>query len=92
MTCRKEKYKLFELVSPINHVTKDDPPAQLLYAYQFRCARQGPERRHPSPEIRPGLEGAHGQTRHRMRAQGPCASADSDELTFGFIKKHFGLP
>ena len=35
MTCRKEKYKLFELVSPINHLTKDDPPAQLLYATNF---------------------------------------------------------
>ncbi len=28
----KEKYKLFELVSPINHLTKDDAPAQLIYA------------------------------------------------------------
>ena len=26
-----EKYKLFEEVSPINHLTKDDPPAQLSY-------------------------------------------------------------
>ena len=27
----EEKYKLFEEVSPINHLTKDDPPAQLIY-------------------------------------------------------------
>ena len=27
----KEKYKLFEDVSPINHLTKDDPPARLSY-------------------------------------------------------------
>jgi acetyl esterase/lipase len=26
-----EKYKLFEEVSPINHLTKDDPPVQLSY-------------------------------------------------------------
>lgn len=26
-----EKYKLFEEVSPINHLTKDDPPAMLIY-------------------------------------------------------------
>lgn len=26
-----EKYELFEEVSPINHLTKDDPPAQLTY-------------------------------------------------------------
>ena len=27
----KEKYKLFEDVSPINHLTRDDPPARLIY-------------------------------------------------------------
>ena len=27
----KEKYKLFEECSPITHLTKDDPPAQLIY-------------------------------------------------------------
>ena len=27
----EEKYKLFEECSPINHLTKDDPPAQLSY-------------------------------------------------------------
>lgn len=26
-----EKYKLFEEVSPINHLTRDDPPAMLIY-------------------------------------------------------------
>ena len=30
-----DKYKLFEEVSPINYVTKDDPPALLTYATAF---------------------------------------------------------
>ena len=28
----KEKYKLFEFVSPLTHLTKDDAPAQLIYS------------------------------------------------------------
>jgi acetyl esterase/lipase len=31
----EEKYKLFEEVSPINHLTKDDPPALLTYNSDF---------------------------------------------------------
>jgi hypothetical protein len=34
----KEKYKLFEECSPINHLTKDDPPAQLTYSMSMEQA------------------------------------------------------
>jgi len=34
----KEKYKLFEDCSPINHLTKDDPPAQLTYSMSMEQA------------------------------------------------------
>jgi len=34
----KEKYKLFEECSPITHLTKDDPPAQLIYGMNMDAA------------------------------------------------------
>jgi len=87
----KEKYKLFELVSPITHLTKDDAPAQLIYASNFDAPikNQGVGIHHPK----------FGQTlKERMDKLGiECqvharvASGASTELTFGFIKKHFGM-
>jgi acetyl esterase len=85
----KEKYKLFELVSPINHVTKEDPPAQLLYAANFDAPikNQGVGIHHPKfgqvLKERMDKLGIECQLQARVRA------ADSAELTFGFIKKHF---
>lgn len=34
----KKKYKLFEECSPITHLTKDDPPAQLIYGMSMDAA------------------------------------------------------
>ena len=34
----EEKYKLFEECSPITHLTKDDPPAQLIYGMSMDAA------------------------------------------------------
>jgi len=34
----EDKYKLFEECSPINHLTKDDPPAQLSYGMSMDAA------------------------------------------------------
>jgi len=34
----QEKYKLFEECSPITHLTKDDPPAQLIYGMSMDAA------------------------------------------------------
>ena len=44
-----EKYKLFEEVSPITHLTKDDPPAMLIYqsALDARITSQGIGIHHP---------------------------------------------
>jgi len=85
----KEKYKLFELVSPINHLTKDDPPAQLLYATNFDAPikNQGVGIHHPKfgqvLKERMDKLGIECQLQARVRVP------DSAELTFGFIKKHF---
>jgi acetyl esterase len=86
----KEKYKLFELVSPINHLTKDDPPAQLLYASNFDAPikNQGIGIHHPKfgqvLKERTDKLGIECQIHARVRV------TDVAELTFGFIKKHFG--
>jgi len=44
-----EKYKLFEEVSPINHLTKNDPPAMLMYQSPLdaRITSQGIGIHHP---------------------------------------------
>jgi acetyl esterase/lipase len=44
-----EKYKLFEEVSPINHLTKDDPPAMLIYhsSLDAQITNQGIGIHHP---------------------------------------------
>lgn len=87
----KEKYQLFELVSPINHVTNGDPPAQLLYTYNIDA---------PVKDLSVGIHHPKfGQVlKERMDKLGiechlkpKVRIADGAELTFGFIQKHFGL-
>ena len=86
----KEKYKLFELVSPITHLTKDDPPAQLLYASPLDAPikNQGIGIHHPKfgqvLKDRMDKLGVECEVHARVR---PAAGA---ELTFGFIKEQFG--
>jgi acetyl esterase len=38
-----EKYKLFEEVSPVDHLTKDDPPAMLVYGNPLNAQITSPE-------------------------------------------------
>jgi acetyl esterase len=87
----KEKYELFALVSPINHVTKDDPPAQLLYAANLDAPvkDQGVGIHHPKfgqvLKERMDKLGIECELKARVRV------AEGDALTLGFIKKHFAL-
>ena len=86
-----ETYQLFEMVSPIHHLTKDDPPAQLLYAANFDAPvkNQSVGIHHPKfgqvLKERMDKLGVECQLNARVRV------ADVEELTFGFIKTHFGL-
>lgn len=86
-----EKYQLFELVSPINHVTKDDPPCQLLYASNFDAPikNQSVGIHHPKfgQVLKDRMDKLGVECQLKIRAR----SADGDEATFAFIKKHFGL-
>ena len=87
----KEKYKLFEFVSPINHLTKDDAPAQLIYASKLDTPikSQGIGIHHPK----------FGQVlKERMDKLGiECevhtgvGKGQGTDLTLRFMKKHFGM-
>jgi hypothetical protein len=87
----KEKYRLFELVSPITHLTKDDAPAQLIYASNLDAPikNQGVGIHHPKfgqvLKERMDKLGIECQVHARVN------SGASAELTFAFIKKHFGI-
>lgn len=86
-----EKYKLFEYVSSINFLTKDDAPAQLIYASKLDTpiTSQGIGIHHPK----------FGQVlKERMDKLGiECefhtgvGRGGSAALTLGFIKKHLGV-
>jgi len=84
----KEKYKLFELVSPINHLTKEDAPAQLIYSTNLEAPikNQGIGIHHPKfgqvLKVRMDKLGIECQVHTRVGRD------KSTELTFGFIKKH----
>jgi len=85
-----EKYALFELVSPIQHLTQDDPPAELLYAANLDAPikNEGIGIHHPkfgqALKERMGKLGIECLLTTRVRA------SDGEEQTFAFIKKHFG--
>jgi acetyl esterase/lipase len=87
----KEKYKLFELVSPINHLTKDDAPAQLIYGSNFDAPikNQGVGIHHP--KFGQVLKERMDKLGIECQVHARVGRAESTELTLGFIKKHFGL-
>jgi len=87
----KEKYKLFELVSPINHLTKDDSPAQLIYASNLDAPikNQGVGIHHP--KFGQVLKERMDKLGIECQVHARVAGGASTDLTFGFIKKHFGM-
>lgn len=87
----KEKYQLFELVSPINHVTNDDPPVQLLYAYNFDAPIKNQSVGIHYPKFGQVLKEHMDKLGVECELKARVRPADGDELTLGFIKKHFGL-
>lgn len=87
----KEKYKLFDLVSPIQHVTGDDPPAQLLYAYNLDAAVKDRSVGIHHPKFGVALKERMDKLKVECDLKPRVRTADADEITFTFIKKHFGL-
>ena len=88
----KEKYQLFELVSPLHHLTKDDAPAQLLYGANFDAPikNQGVGIHHP--KFGQALKERMDKLSIECDVRARVARADADALTFAFVKKHLGRP
>jgi hypothetical protein len=87
----REKYNLFELVSPINHLSRDDPPAQLLYTSNIDVPikNQGVGIHHP--KFGQVLKERMDRLGIDCQVQARVGRGDSAEQTHGFLKKHFGL-
>jgi acetyl esterase len=88
-----EKYKLFEQVSSINHLTKDDVPAQLTYASKIDTpiTNQGVGIHHPkfghTLKQRMDKLGIECEVHTGIRR----GSEQWTMLTLDFVKKHFGI-
>jgi acetyl esterase len=83
----KEKYKLFEEVSALPHLTKDDPPVLLIYAADMddtgiHSARFGKVLNEKMDAL-----GIECQVRTGIEQRSP----EYPKLVLGFIKKHFGM-
>lgn len=87
----KEKYKLFEYVSPINHLTKDDAPAQLNYASKLDTPITSQSIGIHHPKFGQVLKDRMDKLGIECQVHTGVGRGDSTELTLGFVKKHFGL-
>jgi hypothetical protein len=85
----QEKYQLFELVSPIQHVTNDDPPVQLLYSYNFDAPIKNQSVGIHHPKFGQALKERLDKLGVDCEMQARVRPANGDELTFDFVKKHF---
>jgi len=89
----KEKYKLFELVSPITHLTKEDAPAMLIYRSEFDTpiTNQGVGIHHPrfGKVLKERMDklGIECQVKTGIGRRGE----NQTKLTMDFIKKHLGM-
>lgn len=89
----KEKYELFELVSAINHLSKDDVPVQLNYASQMDTpiTSQGVGIHHPkfAQVLKDKMDplGIECQIHTGVRR----GSDEWTKLTMDFVKKHLGV-
>ncbi len=83
-----EKYKLFEEISAINHVSKDDPPAMLLYRsdYDTPITNQGIGIHHP----RFGKALKEKMDELKIPCEVYTAGAGNDKV-LEFLKKNLGV-
>lgn len=85
------KYKLFEYVSSINHLTKDDAPAQLVYASKLDTpiTSQGIGIHHP--KFGQALKDRMDKLSIECEVHTGVPRGGSSDLTFEFVRKHLGL-
>ena len=89
----KEKYRLFELTSPITHVTRDDAPAMLLYRSEMNTpiTSQGVGIHHPRfGKVLKEKMDKLGIT-CRVKTGIGRGTANQTKLTMDFIRKHLGV-
>jgi acetyl esterase len=90
----KEKYKLFEECSPINHLTKDDAPALLIYldnTLETPITSQNVGIHHPrfGKALKEKMDALGIECEVHAGVQ--RASNEATNLTLAFVKKHFGM-
>ena len=89
----KEKYKLFEEVSALPHLTKDDPPVLLTYSTTMDTpvTSQGIGIHHPKfgKALKDKMDslGIECQVHTGVKP----ATEEWQKLTMDFIKRHFGM-
>ena len=85
----KEKYKLFEEVSPITHLTKDDPPAMLIYGTPMDTpvTNEGIAIHHP----RFGKVLKEKMDALGIECQVVAGRQQGGETVLDFVKRHFGM-
>ena len=88
-----EKYKLFEEVSPLTHLSKDDPPVLLSYksAFDAKVTTAGIGIHHPN--FGKVLEERMGELKVpcELSADGKRFGGGAPMTTIEFLRKHFGL-
>ena len=85
----KEKYKLFEECSPITHLTKDDPPAMLIYSSTMDTpvTNQGIGIHHPKfgKALKEKMDALG------IECQVIAGGKQGGETVLSFVKRHFGM-
>lgn len=88
-----EKYKLFEEVSPINHLTKDDPPVLLTYATPLdaEITSQGVGIHHPlfGKVLKEKMDAL--KIPCEVDAANKRLGGGTPTKTIDFLKEHFGI-
>jgi acetyl esterase/lipase len=85
----REKYQLFELASPINHLTKGDAPTQLLYSANLDAPVKNRSVGIHHPRFGQALKERMDKLGIECSLHARVRPADGDGLTFEFVKKHF---
>jgi acetyl esterase len=86
-----EKYKLFEFVSSMNHLTKDDVPAQLIYAGTLVTPITSQDIGIHHARFGRSLKDKMDRLGIECELQTGVGRGESGDLTLRFVKKHFGL-
>ena len=88
-----EKYKLFEEVSPLTHLSKDDPPVLLSYRSAFDAKVSSPGIGIHHPHFGKALKERMDELKIpcELYADGKCFGGGTPVATIDFLRKHFGM-